>query len=150
MSLETRVSDALEAWCGEPPADFTIALEDLWILNRDEPYDPDGIEQLIEKLEDEFSNPPSFQVTATPDDFRAGGKIRTVQQLNSEAAAFPEGESEIPFAPRATARPKMRRVEPPAMTVNAEPAAPQPRALQPRRTAAGKRARAKPRGGTQG
>ena len=110
MSLETRVSEALQAWCGEEPADFTISLDDLWILHQDEPFDPDGIEQLIQKLESEFSNPPSLTVTATPDDFRTGGKIRTVQQLISEAAAFPEGESDVP-PPRKPVKKKRRAVK---------------------------------------
>ena len=95
MSLESRISDAIQDWCGQAPADFTMTLEDLWILTNSPPFDPDGIELLIQALEREFQNPPSLQVTLSPPDFRAGGKVKTVQNLIDEAVTFSESESDV-------------------------------------------------------
>ncbi|HTM50708.1 MAG TPA: hypothetical protein VL285_18565 [Bryobacteraceae bacterium] len=104
MSLESRISDAIQDWCGQAPADFTMTLEDLWTLNSSLPFDPDGIELLIQALEREFENAPAFEVTLSPPDFRAAGKVKSVQNLIDEAATFPEGESDVIAAAAVPAR----------------------------------------------
>ena len=157
MSLESRISDAIQDWCGQAPADFTTTLEDLWILTNSLPFDPDGIELLIQALEREFRNPPSLQVTLSPPDFRAGGKVKTVQNLIDEAATFPEGEMDavaIAAPPKRAAKKKAAKKTASTRSVRlvAKVVAKRPAKKLPatKKTAAKKRPARKPAGRRRG
>jgi len=106
MSIQSRVLNALESWCGTRPDQLSVVLKDLW--NDTAPgsahssldFDPDGIDALIQELHDEFSDQPQRQVTLIAGDFRSAGKIQTAQQLVNEAATFsPIGAPESAVEP---------------------------------------------------
>lgn len=95
MSIQSRVVDAVEIWCGKRPDELATVLKDLWddtapgSSHSALDFDPDGIEDLVLKLHSEFANPPKRRVTATAADFRGGAKIQTLQKLVDEAVTFP-------------------------------------------------------------
>src|SRR5258708_2836923 len=95
MSIQSRVVDAVEVWCGKRPDELSTVLKDLWDDTAPSSshsaldFDPDGIDDLVQKLRSEFANPPKRRVTATAADFRSGGKIQTVQKMVDEAVTFP-------------------------------------------------------------
>jgi hypothetical protein len=94
-SDDTRTLDVLEDWCGLRPPNFTKALIDLWEETRNNPrrphtsldFQPDGVEDLIERLKSEFRNPPGRRITLTPRSFDPNGRVKTVNDLMDAVAA---------------------------------------------------------------
>jgi len=119
MSIQSRIVNTVATWCGKRPDSLSNVLKDLWddtapgSSHSSLDFDPDGIDDLIQKLHSEFASPPKRQVNATGPDFRGGSRIRTVQNLVDEALAFPLVESmgfvEAALPPRKPARVSTRR-----------------------------------------
>jgi hypothetical protein len=83
MPSNKAVVDIVEQWSGQRPEKMLQSLEDWW--NQTAPgsshsalsFDPDGIEDLIKRLQDAFPSSPVLEAG----DFRASGNVKTVQDL---------------------------------------------------------------------
>jgi hypothetical protein len=83
MPSNKAVVDVVEQWSGQRPEKMLQSLEDWW--NQTAPgsshsalsFDPDGIEDLIKRLQDAFPSAPVLEAG----DFRASGNVKTVQDL---------------------------------------------------------------------
>jgi hypothetical protein len=83
MPSNKAVVDVIEQWSGQRPDKMSQILEDWW--NQTAPgsshsalqFDPDGIEDLIKRIEKAFPSAPVVEAA----DFRTSGNIKTVQDL---------------------------------------------------------------------
>ena len=83
MPSNKAVVDVIEQWSGQQPEKMLQSLEDWW--NQTAPgsshsalkFDPDGIEDLIKRIENAFPSAPVVEAA----DFRTSGNIKTVQDL---------------------------------------------------------------------
>ena len=92
MSIRARVNSVLADWCGIAPANQAISLEALWTSTQNDanrphngvPFQPDGVRDLLPKLDAEFTKPgevlkDTSSLTATS--FRPNGNIDAVNSL---------------------------------------------------------------------
>ena len=83
MPTNKAVVDVIEQWSGQRPEKMSQSLEDWW--NQTAPgsshsalqFDPDGIEDLIKRIEKAFPSAPAVEGA----DFRTSGNIKNVQDL---------------------------------------------------------------------
>jgi hypothetical protein len=83
MPTNKQVVDAIEQWSGNRPEKMSQNLEEWW--NQTAPgathkalaFDPDGIDDLVDKLQKEFAGSPDLAAG----DFKATGNIKTLQDL---------------------------------------------------------------------
>ena len=85
MPSDKAVLDVIEDWSGGRPSRMSQNLEEWWnrtasgsnhsTLN----FDPDGIEDLVRKVNDAFPVSPALETG----DFGSGGNIKTVQHLST-------------------------------------------------------------------
>jgi hypothetical protein len=88
-SDDDRTLDVIEDWCGVRPADLSKQLINLWEETRNNPkrphtsldFQPDGVEDLIERLKKEFRKPPGRRITLTPRSFDPNGRVKTISDL---------------------------------------------------------------------
>src|SRR6266850_1117964 len=83
MPTNKEVLDVIEKWSGQRPPKMSQRLEEWW--NKTAPgsthsglvFDPDGIADLVNRLQKAFPNPPHLEAA----DFKATGTVKTVQDL---------------------------------------------------------------------
>ena len=111
-SDDERTLDVIEDWCGVAPRPLTKELINLWEETRNNAsrphtsidFQPDGVENLIEKLKREFQNAPARRITLAPRSFDPNGRVKTVSDLmDAVASSAPVDEVPEGFAVEAFA-----------------------------------------------
>jgi hypothetical protein len=83
MPTNKDVLDVIGKWSGQRPSKMTQQLEEWWnktapgSTHSGLPFDPDGIADLVNRLNKAFPNPPHLEAA----DFKASGTVKTVQDL---------------------------------------------------------------------
>jgi hypothetical protein len=104
MAIRKRVNDVLADWCGVAPDDQTISLEVLWTSTRNNPdrphngidFQPDGVNDLRDKLIDEFKKPGNERKRVSvlkAQHFKPTGDIDTVNDLVRAVVVSPNLKS---------------------------------------------------------
>ena len=101
MPTNKQVVDAIEQWSGNRPEKMSQNLEEWW--NQTAPgsthsalaFDPNGIDDLLEKLHKEFAGSPDLAAG----DFKATGNIKTLQDLvDALQPVEADGLADVPMA----------------------------------------------------
>ena len=141
----TKTVDIVTAWSGNRPEDMSQSLEDWW--NQTAPgsthstlkFDPDGIDDLLLRLKRAFPASPR----PSEADFRAGGGIKTVQDLADALQPVVSDEALAP-APAVQKKAAIKKAKPVAKKKAAPPRkVPTKRAVTKKKSAPPLRAPAK-------
>ncbi len=111
MPSDDQILSVIQQWSGQRPPKMSQNLEDWWgqtasgSSHSTLPFDPDGIEDLVRRLQQAFPSSPALE----SGDFGSGGSVKTVEDLSQ--ALLPAMAADLDQVTAAAAAPARKAVK---------------------------------------